>query len=98
MIEDMIKRGEIEIDGALPKGPTASSNATSIVEQKDNSHKSSSEINEGILTVSLPPHAVSIMFITDDGIAMVWAYPNMSPPSPGAPILYDFYLDLILEA
>ena len=38
IIEDMIRRGEIEIEGAPSKGPSASSNATSIVEQKDDSH------------------------------------------------------------
>ena len=32
IIEDMIRKGEIEIEGALVKGPTASSNATSTVE------------------------------------------------------------------
>ena len=45
IIEDMIKRGEIEIKGTPPKGPTASSNTTSMIEQKDDSSLSSSEIN-----------------------------------------------------
>ena len=59
----MIRRGEIEIEGALPKGPTASSNATPTVEQKDDSHTLSSEINEKTPTVLLTPHAVPIKFI-----------------------------------
>jgi len=45
IIEDMIKRGEIEIKGTPPKGPTASSNTTSMIEQKDDSSLSSSETN-----------------------------------------------------
>ena len=94
----MITRGEIKIKDALPKGPIASSNAISTVKQKDDSHISSSEINKGILVVSLPPHAVPIKFIVDDDVAIVWAYPNIPPPSPGAPTLYDFYLNPSLEA
>ena len=70
---------------------------TSLIEQKDDSYLSSSETNEGIPTVSLPPHAVPIKFMVDDDVAVVWAYPDMSQPSPGAPTLYDFYLDPILE-
>jgi len=34
IIEDMIRRGKIEIKGAPAKGPTASSNATLMVEQR----------------------------------------------------------------
>jgi len=60
IIEDMIKREEIEIEESLSKGPTASSTTTLTVKQKNNSHTSSLEINEGIPTVSLPPHAVPI--------------------------------------
>jgi len=41
IIEDMIGRGEIEIERAPAKGLIASSNATSTVEQKDESHPSS---------------------------------------------------------
>jgi len=98
IIEDIIRRGEIEIEGALPKGPTESSNATSTVEQNDDSHASSSEINEGIPTVSLPSHVVPIKFIVDDNVTIVWTYPDMPPLSPGVPTLYDFYLDPSLEA
>jgi len=98
IIEDMIRRGEVEIKEALPKGPSASSNATSAIEQKDDSHISFSEINEGIPTASLPPHMVPIKFIATDDVAIVWAYPDMPPPSSGAPTLYDFYLDPSLEA
>ena len=43
----------------------------------------------------LPPHAVPIKFIVDDDVAIVWAYPDMPAPSPGAPTLYDFYLDQV---
>ena len=32
IVEGMIGRGEIEIEGASPKGPTVSSNATPTVE------------------------------------------------------------------
>jgi len=77
IIKDMIRRREIEIEGAPPKGLTASSNATSMIEQKDDSYLSSSETNEGIPTVSLPPHAVPIKFMVDDDVAVVWAYPDM---------------------
>jgi len=97
IIKDMIRKGEIEIERALAKGPTASSNATLAVEQRDESCPSSFKTNEGIPTVSLPPYAVSIKFITDDG-AIVWPYLDTPPPSPGAPTLYDFYLDPSLEA
>ena len=55
IIKDMIRRGEIEIKGAPAKGPTASSNVTSTVEQRDESHPSSSKTNIRIPTVSLPP-------------------------------------------
>ena len=48
--------------------------------------------------VSLPPYAVPIKFMVDDDVAVVWAYPDMAQPSPGAPTLYDFYLDLSLKA
>jgi len=97
IIKYMIKREEIEIEGT-PKGPTASSNETSMIEQKDESYLSSSKTNEGIPTVSLPPHAVPIKFMVDDDVAIVWAYPDMPQPSPGAPTLCDFYLDPSLEA
>ena len=60
IMEDMIRTREIKIEGAPLKGPTASSNATTTVEQNDNSYLSSSETNEGILTVLLPPHVVPI--------------------------------------
>jgi len=93
LIENMIRRREIKIKEAPPKGLTASSNATSTVEQNDGSFPSSLEINEGIPTVSLPPHAIPIKFIVDDDVAIVWAYPDMPRPSLGAPTLYDFYLD-----
>jgi len=98
IIEDMIRRGEIEIEGAPPKGSTASSNTTSMIEQKHDSYLSLLETNEGIPTVSLPPHAVSIKFMVDDDVAVVWAYPDIPQPSPGAPTLYIFYLDPSLEA
>ena len=94
----MIKRWEIEIEGTPPKGPTASSNATSMIEQKDDSYLSSSKTHEEIPKVSLPPHAVPIKFMVDDDVAVVWAYPDMPQPSPGAPTLYDFDLDPNLEA
>jgi len=42
IFKDMIRRGEIEIERAAPKGPTASSIATSTIEQKDDSYLSSS--------------------------------------------------------
>ena len=48
--------------------------------------------------MSLPPHAVPIKFITDDDMAIVWAYPNMPLPLPDASTLYDCYLDPSLEA
>jgi len=67
----MIRRGEIEIEGAPAKGPTTSSNATSTVEKRDKSYPSSLETSEGIPTVSLPPHAVSIKFIADDDVAIM---------------------------
>jgi len=76
----MIRRKEIEIEGAPAKGPTTLSNATSTVRQRDESYRSSSETNDGIPTVSLPPHAIPIKFIADDGVAIVWAYPDMPPP------------------
>jgi len=41
---------------------------------------------------------VPIKFIVGDDVAIVLAYLDMPPPSPGAPTLYDFYLDLSLEA
>ena len=69
-----------------------------MIEQKDDSYLSSSKTNEGIPTVSLPPHAVLIKFTVDDDVAVVWAYMYMPRPSLGAPTLYDFYLDLSLEA
>ena len=81
----MIRRGEIEIEGTLLKGPTTSSNATSMIEQKDDSYLSSTETNEGIPTVSLPPHAVPIKFMVDNDVAIVWAYPDMPQPSLGYP-------------
>jgi len=31
-------------------------------------------------------------------VAIVWAHLDMPPPSPGAPTLYDFYLDPTVEA
>ena len=62
----MIRRGEVEIEETPGKGPTALSNATSTVEQRDESYPSSSETNEGIPMVSLPQLAVLIKFITDD--------------------------------
>ena len=77
----MIRRGEIKIEGTLPKGPIASSNATSMIEQ-DDSYLLSSETNEGIPMVSLPPHAVPINIMVDDDVAVVRAYPNMPQPSP----------------
>ena len=67
------------------------------MKQRDEPHPSSSETNKGIPTVS-PLHAVPIKSIADDDVAIVWAYPNMPAPSPGAPTLYDFYLDPSLEA
>jgi len=48
--------------------------------------------------VSLPPHVIPIKLIVDDDVAIAWAYLDMPAPSPGAPTLYDFYLDLSLEA
>jgi len=68
-----------------------------VVEQKDASYPSSSRTNEGILTVSLPLHEVPIKFIIDDDVAIVWAYPDIPPPSLGAPTLYNYYLYLSLE-
>jgi len=54
IIKDMIRRGDIEIEGTPPKGLTASSNATSMIEQKDDSYLSSSKTNErdpnGVIT------------------------------------------------
>jgi len=94
----MIGRGEIEIEEDQPKAPTASSNTTSAIKQKKDSYTSFSKINERIPTVSLPPHAVPVKFIIDDEVSIVWAHPDMPPLSPGAPTLYDFYLDPSLEA
>ena len=48
--------------------------------------------------MSLPPRAVPIKFVIDDDATVVKAYPNISHPSPDAPILYDFYVDSSLEA
>jgi len=48
--------------------------------------------------VLLSPHAVSIKFIAADDVAIVWTYLDMPPASPGAPSLYDFYLDPSLKA
>jgi len=42
VIKDKIRRGEIETEGAPAKGPTASSNATPAIEQRDESYPSSS--------------------------------------------------------
>jgi len=67
----MIRTGEIEIEGAPPKGPTASSNATLMIEQKDDSYLSSSETSEGIPTVSLSPRTVPVKFMVDDDVAVV---------------------------
>ena len=64
-----------------------------MIEQKDGSYLSSSETDEGIPAVSLPPRAVPIKFMVDDDVVVVQAYPNMPQPSPVAPTLYDFYLD-----
>ena len=94
----MITRGEIEIEEALPKGPTTSFNVTSTVEQKNDSHTSSSEVNVWIPTVSLPLHVVPIVFNAADDVAIVCVYPYMPPRSPGGLTMYDFYLDLSLEA
>ena len=94
----MTTRGEIEIEETPPKGPTASSNATSMIEPKDDSYLSPLKTNEEIRTVSLPPHAVPIKFMVDNDMAVVWAYSDMSRSSPKAPTLYDFYLDPSLEA
>ena len=69
-----------------------------MIEQKDESYLSSSETNEGIPTVSLPPFAVLIKFVVEDDVAVLWAYPDMPQPSPGAPTSYNFYLDPSLEA
>jgi len=69
-----------------------------MVERRDESYPSSSETNEGIPMVSLPPHAIPIKFIADDDAAIVWAYPDMPLPSPRAPTFYDFYLYPSLEA
>jgi len=69
-----------------------------MIEQKDESYLSSSKTNEGIPTVSLPPHAIPTKFMVDDDVAAVWAYPDMPQPSAGAPTLYDFCLDPSLEA
>ena len=68
-----------------------------MIEQKDDSYLSSSDTNEGIPTVSVPPRAVPIKFMVDNDVAIVWAYPDMPQPSPGEPTLYDFYLDPSLE-
>jgi len=38
IIKDMMRRGEIEIERASPKGPTISSNATLMAEHKDDSY------------------------------------------------------------
>ena len=38
-----------------------------------------------------------IKFMVDNDVAIVWAYPDIPQPSPGAPTLYDFYLDPGLE-
>ena len=67
----MIRRGEIKMKESPPKGPTIASNAASMIEQKDDSYLSSLETNEGIPTVSLPPHAVSIKFMVDDDVVVV---------------------------
>jgi len=48
--------------------------------------------------VSFPSHVVPINFIADNDVGIVWAYSDMPHPSPGAPTLYDFYLDPSLEA
>jgi len=64
-----------------------------MVEEKDDSHTSSSEINEEILIVSLAPHVVHIKIITDNDVTIVWAHLTMPPPSLGASTLYDFYRD-----
>ena len=48
--------------------------------------------------VSLPPHAVLIKFIDDDVVAILWTYLDIPSSTPGKPTLYDFYLDLGLEA
>jgi len=98
IIEDMIRMGEIEIEGAPNNEPTASSNTALMAEKMDGSYPSSSETNEGILTVSLPPHMVPVKFIASNDVAIVWVYLGMPPPSPGAPTLYDFYLDQSLKA
>ena len=98
IVDDMIRRGEIEIEGALHKGPTTSSNAASTIEQKDDYHTSSLEINEEIPMISLPPHVVTIKFIIDVDVAIVWSYPDMPSSSPKAPTSYDFYVHPTLEA
>jgi len=82
----MIRRGDIKIEGTPPKDHTVSSNATSIIKQKDVSYLSSSETNEGIPTVSLPPHTVPIKFMVDDDVAVVWAYPDMPQLHRGHPL------------
>ena len=48
--------------------------------------------------MSLRPHAVPIKFIVDDDVAIASVYLDLPPASLGAPTLYDFYLDLSLEA
>jgi len=45
--------------------------------------------------VSLQAHAIPI--IADGDVSIVWAYPEMPPPSSGAPTLYDFVLDQVLR-
>ena len=39
-----------------------------------------------------------IKFIANDNVAIVWAYADMPPHSPGELTLYNFYLDPSLEA
>jgi len=48
--------------------------------------------------VPLPPHAIPIKFSIDDDAAVLWAYPDMPPPSPGVATLHDFYIDPSLKS
>ena len=43
--------------------------------------------------VSFSPLLISIRFIFDDDMAIVWTYVDLPHPLTGALILYDFCLD-----
>ncbi|KAL8161824.1 hypothetical protein V2J09_013313 [Rumex salicifolius] len=78
IIEGMINKAEIEVDGGKSKGPFASSNAISMIED-----------DVVVATISVPYRTIPVHFQMGNEVQVIWAYPDMPRFGLGYPTLYE---------